>query len=193
MGKSKNDEGTPATSATSATNWEELPRPKSYQEAVSVASRVISARLNSHPKAQWRIRVDRSEPGPPRIFLKTDLEGITRAEFFARLAAGDGTLSVADQAMAARLLREQITAPHGKGRPTRAKAALRNPAGQSLDAIIFETCLQLKGLGWTPLSRANETGPRTSVFDAVAEAISANQSRPVSYEGVRDAYYRVSE
>ena len=193
MTKSQNDGGTPATPATSATNWEELPRPKSYQEAVAVASRVISARLNRHPKARCQIRVDRSEPGPPRIFLKTDLEGTTRAEFFARLAAGDGTLSVADQAMAARLHREQITAPQGKGRPTRAQAALRNPAGQSLDAIIFQTCLQLKGLGWTPLARANATGPHASIFDAVAEAISANQPRPVSYEGVRDAYYRVSE
>lgn len=193
MAKSENGGGTPATTATIATNWEELPHPKSYHEAVAVASQLFSARLNTDPKATWRIRVDRTEQGPPRFFLKTDLEGRTRAEFYARLAEGDGALSVADQAMAARLHREQIAVPQGKGRPTRDQAALMNPAGQSIDTIIFDTCLILAGLGWKPLARANETGPRASIFDAVAEALSKNQPRPVSYSGVRDTYYRVSE
>ena len=193
MAKSKNNGGTPATTATSATNWEELRRPNSYQEAVGVAWRLIAARLNADPKARWRIRIDRTEQGPTRIFLKTDLEGRTRAEFFGRLAAGDGALSVADQAMAARLHREQIAFPQGRGRSTRAQAALRNPAGQSIDAIIYDTCLMLMRLGWTPLSRADVTGEQTSIFDAVAEALSANRPRPVAYQGVRDAYYRVSK
>jgi hypothetical protein len=179
--------------ATSATNLEELPRPKSYQEAVAVASRLISARLNADPKARWRIRVDRTEPGPPRIFLKTDMEGTTRADFVGRLATDNIDLSISDQAMAARLRREQIGPTKGQGRPTREQTALQSPAGQSLDAIIFETCLMLERLGWTPLAHANETGLHTSTFDAVAEALSANQPRRVSYSGIRDAYYRVSE
>ncbi len=193
MAKSK---GAKDTSATPATNWEELPRPQDFQAAVEVASRLIAARLNANPKASWRIRIDRTDAGPPRIFLKTGMEGRTRGEFFARLAAGDGTLSVADRAYAARLYREQTAALQGKGRPTRDHAALKNPAGQSLDAIIFETCLMLKGLGWTPLARADETRLhtstlRTSTFDAVAVALSKNPRRPVSYSGIRDAYYRV--
>lgn len=191
----KNDKSNkaPATSATSATGWVEMPRPQSYRDAVSVASQLIDARLKDDPKARWRIRIDQTEEGLPRIFLKTDMEGTTRADFFGRLSTGNIDLSISDQAMAARLRREQIDPSKGKGRPTREQTALKSPAGQSLDAIIFETCLMLTRLGWTPLASANETGLHTSTFDAVAEALSANQPRPVSYSGIRDAYYRVSE
>jgi hypothetical protein len=194
MVENENHGGTPYDNRDTATDWQELPRPNSYQEAVAVASRLISARLNTDPKERWRIRVDRTELGPPKIFLKTDLEGRTRAEFFNQLAAGNDALTVADRAMLKRLNCEQLARTTvGKGRPSRGQAALKHPAGQSLDAIIFETCLMLKGLGWTPLARASETGLRTSTFDAVAEALSANQPRRVAYSGIRDAYYRVSE
>lgn len=180
-------------SATYATGWVEMPRPQSYDDAVSVASQLIAARLEGSPKARWRIRIDQTEAGLPRIFLKTDMEGTTREGFFGRLATGNIDLSISDQAMAARLRREQIDPSRGKGRPKREQTALKSPAGQSLDAIIFETCLMLERLGWTPLAHANETGLRTSTFDAVAEALSANQTRRVSYSGIRDAYYRLSE
>ena len=175
MMKSKNDGETPFDNCETATNWEELPRPKSYQQAVAVASQLFSARLNADIKARWHISIERTAQKPPRFFLKTDLEGSTRAEFFARRVEGDGVLSVADRAMAARLHREEIAGAQGKGRPAREQAALKNPAGQSIDVIIFHTCSTLAALGWKPLSRANETGPRTSIFDAVAEAVTCDR------------------
>lgn len=182
------------------TNCEELPRPRSYQEAVAVALRLISARLNADPKARWRIHVDRTEPGSLRIYLKTDYQGRTRDEIFAQRAAGNETSSLEDRAMFKRLEREEIARKEScKGRPTREHAALKNSAGQSTDAIIFETCLMLTALGWKPLARAaypsrkNPLKEEHSVFDAVAEAISNSQTRNVSYSGVRDAYYRLSD
>lgn len=189
MGKSKIDGGTPATSATAATNWEELPRPQSYREAVDLASQLITARLNDDPKNKWCIRIERPEKGPPRIWLSNSLEGRTRAEFFERLKDGilDGT--VEERAMASRLYFEETT-PRGKGRPTREQADLQRPGGQSLDAIIFGTCQYLEALGWEPLSRANDTGPETSVFDAVSEALRNRGHSPNSYSGVSQAYYR---
>ena len=192
--KSDKSDKAPATSATSATGWVEMPRPQSYRDAVSVASQLIDARLKDDPKARWRIRIDQTEAGLPRIFLKTDMEGTTREDFFGCLATGNIDLSISDQAMAERLRREQIAPSRGKGRPTREQTALQSPAGQSLDAIIFETCLMLKRLGWKPLARAAEKAPKTSIFDVVAEVLSSKEYPGyVSYSGMRDAYYRVSE
>ena len=50
----------------------------------------------------------------------------------------------------------------------------------------------LAALDWKPLSRAAHSGAKTSVFDAVAKAMVNLKRKPNSYEGARDAYYRVS-
>ena len=80
-----------------------------------------------------------------------------------------------------------------KGRSKREIADLQRPAGQSLDTVIFGTCKLLAALDWKPLSRAAHSGAKTSVFDAVAKAMVNLKHKPNSYEGARDAYYRVSE
>jgi hypothetical protein len=186
-----NSDNTPATIATTATIWDEMSRPKTYRDAVNAASQLITARLNADPKGEWRIRIDRPENGPPRIWQSNGLEGRTRAEYFERLKDGNQDGTIEERAMASRLYREQTT-PRGKGRPTREQADLQRPAGQSIDAIVYETCLHLKALGWEPLSRANEDGPHTTNFDVVAEALGEHGHHPNSYSGVRAAYYRVS-
>ena len=189
------------TFATAATNWVEMRRPQNYEEAVEVASQLITARLNPHPKAQWRIRIDRPENGPPRIWLSKGFEGTTRAEYFARLKEGKQEGTIEERAMASRLLYREQTTPHGKGRPTREQAALNNPAGQCKDLVVYETCMMLGVLGWVPLarspdpSRKNPLKEHNSTFDAVADAFKKRENNPLprSYSGVRDAYYRVSE
>ena len=96
--------------------------------------------------------------------------------------------------MASRLLKEeQAQNLPKKGRSKRELADLQRPAGQSLDTMIFETCKLLAALDWKPLSRAAHSGAKASVFDAVAKAMMALKRAPNSYEGARDAYYRVSE
>lgn len=71
---------------------------------MNLASRLTFARLNNDLNARFRIRIDNSEMGHSRIFLKTDMEGTTRADFFARLASGNIDLSTSDMAMAAQSL-----------------------------------------------------------------------------------------
>ena len=50
----------------------------------------------------------------------------------------------------------------------------------------------LAALDWKPLSRGAHSSAETSVFDAVADAMKKLKRAPDSYEGARDAYYRVS-
>ena len=194
MARDKTDKPPVATTATTATNWERLEPPSDFTEAVLLAKKVLTARLDTAPSANWRIRIDRPNTGvKPEVWLSTSNDGRTRAEFFQQLAGPDYVHSVRNMAMAARLLKEELAQSlPKKGRPSRPLADLQNPAGQSLDAVIFETCKLLAALGWKPLARAAETGARVSVFDAVAEAMNALRGAPSSYEGVRDAYYRVS-
>ena len=195
MAKSKKGltDAPPATSATSATNWERLEPPINFTEAALLAKKVLTARLDTTPSAKWRIRIDHPNAGAKREFwLGTSNDGRTRAEFFQQLAGPDYVHSVRNMAMAARLLKEeQAQSLPKKGRPLRALASLQNPAGQSLDKVVFDTCKLLAALGWAPLARANESGPRVSTFDVVAKAMSEIRRSPNSYSGVKQAYYRV--
>ena len=193
----KNDKSdtTPATLATRATNWERLEPPSNFDEAALLATKILTARLNTAPRAKWRIRIDRPNGGTkPEFWLSTSNDGCTRAEFFQQLASPNYVHSVKNMAMAARLLKEeQAQSSPKKGRSKREIADLQRPAGQSLDTVIFGTCKLLAALDWKPLSRAAHSGAETSVFDAVAKAMVNLKRAPNSYEGARDAYYRVSE
>jgi len=188
MGRRKN-EG--SSGAIAATTWEELSRPSSYEDAVKVAGRLLALRVDNDPRAKWRIRIDRAEPGPPRIWVMASRDGRTLIEFYDHLLTG-GEVGVQERATLMRLRRCEELKRLGKGRPNRAHAALANPAGQSIDVIIRQTCDILTALGWAPRSRATETGGHTSIFDAMADALRARDLSPNSYSGVRDTYYRVS-
>ena len=190
-----NSDNTPATIASTATIWERLEPPSNFKEAALLARKVLTARLDTAPRAKWRIQIDRPNGGAkPEFWQSTINDGRIRAGFFQQLASPDYIHSVKNMAIAARLLKEeQAKSLPKKGRPSRAHADLQRSGGQSLDAVIFETCKLLAALGWKPLAHAAHSGAKDSVFDAVAEAMRALRSAPNSYEGVRDAYYRVSE
>lgn len=189
---------TDAQPVTPATKWERLEQPKSYREAVDLAEKILAARLDTSPRAKWRIRIDRPRDSPRdsarlEFWLSVSNDGRTRAEYFAELSGVNYTPTPENMAMAALLekIEQDKHLPKGKdGRPKRESAALKQPAGQLVDGVIWQTCEMLHKLGWKPMSRATDTGKKASVFDAVAEAMRNLSRDNNSYQGVRTAYYR---
>jgi len=185
----------------SANDWEELSSPKTYEDAVALAVRVLAARLNAEPTATWRVRIERRADGQLRLFIKTAANGRTRLDFLKRILAGERVSSAADLAMVAQMIRE-IEAKgivQGKGRPSREREDLNTPIGQSMDTIFYETCAMLTALGWCPLARAGEDHHQISTFDVVADAMTYLAKtgemallvqRPATYHSVKNAYYR---
>lgn len=185
----------------SAKDWEELSAPKTYEDAVALAARVLAARLDARPTATWRLRIDRHEDGQRSLFIETTDEGQTRVDLLKRILAGERVSSQADRAMVAQMIREiQATAiVQGKGRPSRERDDLNTPIGQSMDAIFHQTCGILTALGWRPLARAGEDHHQISTFDVVADAMTLLvktdgmalvTQRPATYHSVKNAYYR---
>ena len=196
---------TDAQPVTPATKWERLEQPKSYKEAVDLAEKVLAARLDTSPRAKWRIRIDRPRDSEkPEFWLSVSNDGRTRAEFFHELTSADYVHSFKNMALAALLekIEQDKHLPKGKdGRPKRESAALKQPAGQLVDGVIWDTCWMLNTLGWEPMSGASKTGGGASVFDAVAEAMRNLRRENNRYQGIKtahyggvsDAFYRVRE
>ena len=183
-----------AQPVTPATKWERLEQPKSYREAVALAEKILAARLATSPRVKWRIRIDRPRDSEkPEFWLSVSNDGRTRAEYFAELSGADSVQSVENMAMVALLekIEQDKHLPKGiNGRPKRERAALKQPAGQLVDGVIWHTCEMLHKLGWKPMSRATHTGEKASVFDAVAQARRNLGRDNNSYSGVRTSYYR---
>jgi flavin-binding protein dodecin len=181
MAKSKNDVGSSATSATSATT-KILNAPNSYAEAVEFA-RVWLKAVKDGDATGWQIDF-RVAWGDAGRFVSVTIE---------RQFVGFDPVKEVDQAIKALQFDRPIEESKGIllyllwEKQEELERKIGRPTGRPWAATIW-TIGHLFKCSDFPLSR-NPTTPAISGFDAIASAMLAEKLAPNSYSGVKANFY----